>query len=261
MDTEMTGCTTLHVMDEGAREAPAVVYANSLGTDLRVWDPLMPFMPAGWRHLRYDKRGHGLTETAAPSWQIEDLVDDLAALIEARHAGPAVVVGLSVGGLIAIGLAASRPDLVRAVVLADTAAKIGTDEIWNGRIAAVRSGGMAAVVDATMERWFTPGFRNDASRVAPWRMMFARADVDGYLTTAAAIRDTDYRARAATLTLPAMAVVGESDGATPPDVVRQTARMIPGCGFEVISGAGHIPSAEQPAALASLIGGFLATLN
>lgn len=260
MDTERIGRATLHLSELGARAQPAIVYANSLGTDLRVWDPLIPHMPPGWRHLRYDKRGHGLTEAPLTDWQIDDLVQDLARLIEVREAAPAVVVGLSVGGLIAIGLAASRPDLVRAIVLADTAAKIGTAEMWNGRIAAIRGGGMAAVVDGTMERWFTPAFRNDPSRVAPWRMMVARTDVHGYVTTSAAIRDADYRDRAAALALPAIAVVGESDGATPPELVRQTAQMIPGCGFEVIAGAGHIPSAEQPEALAAIIGGFLSTL-
>ncbi|MEM6972780.1 MAG: 3-oxoadipate enol-lactonase [Pseudomonadota bacterium] len=257
MDTESIGCSTLFVRENGPQDVPAIVYANSLGTDLRVWAPMLPHMPGGWRHIRYDKRGHGLTETTAERWQIDDLVDDLAGLIEARRAGPAVVVGLSVGGLIAMGLAGRRPDLVRGLVLADTGAKIGTADMWNGRIEAIAKDGMAAVVDATMERWFTPDFRKDRGRIAPWRMMLRRSDAEGYITTSAAIRDADYRDLAAGLNLPAMAVVGESDGATPPEMVRQTARMIRGCRFDVIAGAGHIPPVEQPQVLAGLIGGFL----
>ncbi|MEL6335353.1 MAG: 3-oxoadipate enol-lactonase [Pseudomonadota bacterium] len=247
-----------------ARSHPALVFANSLGTDHRIWDPLMAVLARGpladRRMLHYDKRGHGLTDGGPAAWQIDDLVADLAALMAARGIADAVVVGLSVGGLIAQGLAAARPDLVRGVVLCDTAAKIGTDAMWDGRIEAVESGGMAAIVDATMERWFTAPFRADPARLTPWRTMMLRCDPAGYSATARAIRDADYRERAAALSLPALAVVGEADGSTPPEMVEQTARLIPGCGFEVIAGAGHIPCVEQPEALAALIEGFVTTL-
>ncbi|MEL6197405.1 MAG: alpha/beta fold hydrolase, partial [Pseudomonadota bacterium] len=206
-------------MDDGA-DGPPIIFSNSLGTDLRIWDPLIAILDQSplraRRRLRYDKRGHGLTAGGPPRWSLDDLVGDLAALMEAQGLSEAVIVGLSVGGLIAQGLAAQRPDLVRALVLCDTAAKIGTDEMWNARIAAVEAGGMAAIVDPTMERWFTPGFRADPLRLSPWRTMMLRADPAGYAATAAAIRDADYRDRAAALSVPALAVVGEADGSTPP---------------------------------------------
>lgn len=260
MDTERLDQVVLHVDDRGAGDGATLVFANSLGTDLRIWDPLMAHLPPAWRQIRYDKRGHGLTAAPATPWTIDDLVDDLARLLDARGTGPAIVVGLSVGGLIAIGLAAARPDLVRGLVLADTAAKIGSDEIWNPRIEAVETGGMAAVADATMERWFSAEFRADPARLAPWRMMLTRTDPAGYVTTSRAIRDTDYRARASALAVPAIAVVGEEDGATPPALVRETAGMIAGCEFHEIRQAGHIPCVEQPAVLGRLISAFVARL-
>lgn len=256
----------LHYADEGPADAPAMVFANSLGTDLRIWDPLLPHLPAGWRHLRFDKRGHGLSGGASggasggdAAWSIDDLTDDLAALMDRRGVRDAVIVGLSVGGLIAIGLAAKRPDLVRALVLCDTAAKIGDAAIWNPRIEAVEAGGMAAILEPTLGRWFTERFRSDPARLSPWRLMLARADPAGYVATCRAIRDADYRERASALTVPALAVAGEADGSTPPEVVRAMAESIPGCGFEIVEGAGHIPNVEQPERLARLIGAFVAT--
>lgn len=256
--------TVTALQEDGGDDGPALVFSNSLGTDHRIWDPLLAVIDRGplgaRRRLRYDKRGHGLTAGGPDAWSIDHLVEDLASIMDARGLSGAVIVGLSVGGLIAQGLAASRPDLVRALVLCDTAAKIGTDEMWEARIAAVERGGMAAIVDQTMERWFTSPFRADPARLSPWRIMLLRTDPHGYIATAAAIRAADYRDRAARLTMPALAVVGEADGSTPPALVAQTARLIPGCGFEVIQGAGHIPCVEQPEALAALIERFVQPL-
>lgn len=259
VETTRVNGTVLHYAHEGPRSAPAMVFSNSLGTDLRVWDPLMPYLPEDWRRLRYDKRGHGLSALGDP-WRMDDLVHDLAGLMDAEGARDAVVVGLSVGGLIAIGLAHARPDLVRGLVLCDTAAKIGTEEMWNTRIRDVREGGMAAIVDATVTKWFTEELRGDEARLTPWRQMLRRADARGYMNTCAAIRDADYRERAAALDVPALAVVGDADGSTPPETVKAMADAIPGCRFEVIDGAGHIPCVENPVKLGRLIGDFVAGL-
>lgn len=250
----------LNVALDGPEDAPAIVFSNSLGTDYRVWDPLLPHLPPGWRRIRYDKRGHGLSSLPAEDWSIEDLADDLDALMAHLGVGTAVIVGLSVGGLIAQALAKRNPGRVRALILCDTAARIGTEQMWNDRIAAVEAGGIAALTDATMERWFTPAFRGDAPRLEPWRNMMLRTSAAGYLTTCRAIRDADYRAEAAQIAVPTLAVCGEADGSTPPALVRQTAELIPGCRFELIANAGHIPCVEQPAVLGKLMSDFIASL-
>lgn len=260
MQSMIANGVAIHFRDEGPEEAPAIVFSNSLGTDFRVWDALLPHLPDGWRWLRYDKRGHGLSGLPEGPWLIEDHAADLAALMEARGISQAVICGLSVGGLIAQALAASRPELVRGLILCDTGAKIGNAEMWNGRMAQIREGGLEAILEANMSRWFTEAFRADPARLAPWNAMLSRTPVEGYLRTAEAIRDADCRASTAQLSLPCLAVVGEADGSTPPDLVRETAALIPGSRFEVIEGAGHIPCVEQPAALAALITGFLASL-
>jgi len=165
--------------------------------------------------------------------------------------------GLSVGGIIAQGLAAERPDLAAAIILCDTAAKIDTPDMWDERIAAVRQGGIAALTDAILERWFTAEFRTRAPDFPLWRNMLLRSPAEGYIGTCAAIRDTDLVESTSRLRLPCLAVAGSEDGSTPPDLVRETASLIPGSRFEVILGAGHIPGVERAETLGRLITGFL----
>ena len=248
---------TLHYRDEGPAGAPAVVFSNSLGTDFRVWDALMPLMPAGLRVIRYDKRGHGLSDCPAGPWQIADHAADLAALLDRLGVTQTVVVGLSVGGLIGQQLAAMRPDLVRALVLMDTAARIGNEEMWNTRIATVRSKGIAALAGPILERWFSARFRAENPALPLWRAMLTRTPMEGYALTSAAIRDADLTESTRRLAIPVLAMAGSEDGSTPPDLVRATADLIAGARFHVIDGVGHLPCVEAPEETARLIAGFL----
>lgn len=248
-----------HVAVSGDPGGRPVVFANSLGTDLRVWDRLLPLLPPGLRIVRYDMRGHGLSEAPEGDYWMGDLVADAAGVIDALGIGGAVFVGLSIGGVVAQGLAAERPDLLGAVVLSNTAAKIGTEATWRERIADVRAGGIEAIADGVMAKWFTRRFhaeRPDELRL--WRNMLTRTPLDGYVGCCAALAATDLRDSTAGLRLPVLAVVGADDGSTPPDLVRETAESIPGARFEIIRGAGHIPCVEAPEALAAHIARFLA---
>ena len=249
--------TTLHVAESGPSDGPALVFSNSLGTDFRIWDALLPHLPAGLRIIRYDKRGHGLSDCPPQPWGMGDHVADLAGVLDVLGVNSAVICGLSVGGMIAQGLAAERPDLVSALILCDTGAKIGNPEMWNARITAVEEGGIAVLADAILERWFTKRFRDQDPALPLWRNMLLRTAAAGYGGTCAAIRDADLVESTSRLRLPCLAVCGAEDGATPPDLVRETASLIPGSRFELIRRAGHLPCIEQPEVLGRLIGGFL----
>ena len=131
----------LHFRVDGPDEGPPVLFANSLGTDLRLWDAVLPLLPPHLRLVRYDKRGHGLSALGGGG-TIEDHAADAIAVLEAVAARPAVIVGLSIGGLIAQTVASLRPDLVCALVLSNTAARLGTPESWSARIAAIEVGGL-----------------------------------------------------------------------------------------------------------------------
>ena len=247
---------TLHVRDEGPRDGRVVVFGNSLGSDLRVWDTLLPLLPGGLRTVRFDKRGHGLSDATPAPYHMDLLVSDAEAVCERLGLRHATFVGLSIGGLIGQGLAARRPDLVGALVLMDTAVKIGTAEMWQSRIDTVRAHGIEALAGPILERWFTPRFRAAEPQLALWRNMLVRTTVDGYAGCCAAIAGADLTATTRALTLPVMAMAGEQDGATPPDLVRATAELCE-APFHLIAGAGHIPCVEQPVATARLISDFL----
>jgi 3-oxoadipate enol-lactonase len=252
----------VHHAEDGDPNGPALVFAHALGTDLRLWDRLLPLLPAGWRRVRYDLRGHGLTEAPPGDYWMGDLVADAAAVVEHLATVPSVFVGSSLGGVVAQGLAAERPDLVRGLVLMNTAAKIATPAIWAERVATVRAGGVAAVADAVLERWFPPRTRAERSaELAGWRAMLERTTTAGYAGCAAALAETDLRESTARLAVPALVIAGSEDGSTPVDLVRETAALLDGATFRVIPGAGHLPSVDRPDAVAEAIGGFLAGLE
>lgn len=257
MDFVRANGVVLHVRDSGG-DKPAVVFANSLGTDFRIWDKVAERLAPHCRLIRYDKRGHGLSETTPAPYAMTDHVSDLAALLDHLNVNSAAIVGLSVGGLIAQGLAAMRPDLVKALVLSNTAHKIGTNESWNARIDAVKTNGIASIADNVMKLWFTPDFHERrAEELVGCRNMLSRTPLDGYLGTCAALRDADLTESTRALKLPVLCIGGDQDGSTPPNLVRSMADLIENAEFRIIAGSGHIPCVEQPEAVAALILQFL----
>ena len=256
MQTVSTSDITLHIRDEGPRDGRVVMFANSLGTDLRVWNALLPLLPPALRIIRYDKRGHGLSDATPAPYSIDQLVADAEAVCDGLGLRDITFVGLSIGGLIGQGLAAKRPDLLRALVLMDTATQIGTAQMWQDRIDRITRDGVAALADPILERWFTPGFRDTNPEFALWRNMLTRTSVAGYAGCCAAIAAADLTESTRALALPVMAMAGDQDGSTPPDLVRATADLC-GADFHLIADAGHIPCVEQPAATAKLLTDFL----
>lgn len=256
MKTARLNDIDVHYRDDGPRDGPAVVFANSLGTDLRMWEPILPFLPEGLRIVRYDKRGHGLTECPPAPYAMGALVTDAEQLIDHLGLRDVMFVGLSIGGLIAQGLAVKRPDLIKAMVLSNTAAKIGTLQMWHDRMAAVDTGGIASISEAILERWFSRSFLTSAD-LPPWRHLVERQPDQGYAGCCAAIAGTDFMTTTASLTIPVLAIAGSEDGATPPDLVRETAELVPGARFELIRGGGHLPHIEHPKTYADLLIGFL----
>lgn len=243
-------------------EKPVIVFINSLGTDFRIWDDVVAQLADDFAIVLYDKRGHGLSDLGGLPGSIEDHASDLARLLDFLSIRGVIVCGLSVGGLIALALCQRRPQLVSALVLSDTAHQIGTAESWNARIEAVKRDGLESIVDAVMERWFTPVFRRvDNAAYAGYRHMLARQPIDGYLATCAAIRDADYTAAASAIAVPTLCIVGDQDGSTPPDVVLGTAQLIPDARYEVIRDCAHIPCVEQPEALTDRIRAFVASIS
>lgn len=242
----------------GPADKPVLVFANSLGTDFRIWRDVIVRLAGDFAILLYDKRGHGLSDIGQTPYTIEDHASDLIGLLETLEIRKAIICGLSVGGLIAQSLYRQRPDLVSALILCDTAHKIGTADSWNARISAIEQNGIDSMCDAIMERWFTPAFRRpENTAYNGYCNMLVRQPVAGYVATCAAVRDADFTEAAKAIAVPTICIVGDQDGSTPPDLVKSLAQLIPNARYEIIRDAGHIPCVEQPEALTAVISAFI----
>ncbi len=233
----------LHTMATGASAVPLVL-SNSLGTDVSLWDTQMADFSdrAVWR---YDTRGHGRSDAPSSDYSIERLGQDLLAVIDATGAAQADVCGVSIGGITALWVAIHAPHRMRRVVLANTAARIGDMTIWNDRIAAARANGLAALSEASMQRWFTEAFRTRAPGViARFRSVLEQTNVDGYAGCCAALRDADLRTRAAEVRCPTLVVTGTHDPTTPPPLGRWLAETISGAHI-VECNCGHLANVES----------------
>ncbi len=247
---------TLHYSESGTADGAPLVFANALGTDLRVWDTLLPLLPLGLRIIRYDKRGHGQSSIPPAPYSMGTLVRDAERLLDHLNIRDCVFVGLSIGGMIGQGLAVKRLDQVRALVLSNTAAKIGHPAMWQDRIDTIRSGGIDALADAVMTRWFSRAFiRSGAHQF--WRDHLTGQSDEAYIGCSAAISGTDFYTPTSGLRLPVLGIAGSEDSVTPPDLVRETTELVPGSKFHLIRRAGHLPCVEQPEEYARVLTGFL----
>ena len=241
-------------------DAPTLVFAHALGTDHRVWERLLPHLPGDLRLIRYDLRGHGSSDVGPVPYRMGQMIRDAEAVCEVHEVQGATFVGLSVGGMIGQGLGVKRTDLVGALVLASTAARIGTTALWQERIDTVREKGLGGTSEAIVARWFASKGADEAD-VALWRERLEELTVDGYTATVSAIQGTDFYASTAGLRLPVLGLAGTEDRATPPDLVRETVDLVPNSRFELIKGAGHLPPVDRPKEMAALIMSFLRGLR
>jgi len=239
----------------GPKQGPVLVFAHALGTDLTIWDGVLAHLP-DYLCLTYDQRGHGASDCPAPPYAMGALIHDLERLIDHFALTEVVVIGVSLGGRVAQGLAVKRLDLVRGLVLSNTAARIGTQQMWHDRIAQIRAQGLAAYADGAMQRILGPGFRANP-HYAALHDLLTRTRPDGWTGCAAAIAGSDFYTTTAALRLPTLAIAGAKDGTTPPDLVRETADLIPGHRFALMRKAGHLPMVERPAEYAALLQDFL----
>ena len=195
----------VHYRDEGPRDGRSIVFINALGSDLRIWDEVAALLAPDFRVVRYDKRGHGLSEAVPGAADMSDYARDLADLLDALGVAQATIVGLSIGGLIAQELYRRSPRLFTSLVLSDTAAKIGDDASWDARIAAIEAGGVEAVADGVLQRWFTADFRvRRPDEVVGWRTMLVRTPKQGYLAACGALKRADLRPYAGAIAVPTL---------------------------------------------------------
>jgi len=208
---------TLRVYYEitGAASAPTLVLSNSLGTNLGMWEPQVAEFSRAFRLVTYDTRGHGQSAVTPGPYSVAQLANDVLAMLDALSVSSFSFCGLSLGGMIGMHLAMHVPDRVNKLVLCNTAPKIGTQEAWNARIAAVKEGGMGAVTDAVLERWYTAQFRQSSRpAVAKTKEMLLNTPAEGYIGCCAAVRDMDQREGIQQIRIPTLVIAGKHDPVT-----------------------------------------------
>jgi 3-oxoadipate enol-lactonase len=233
-----------HYRLDGATNAPVVVLSNSLGTNLAMWDAQIPALTQKFRVLRYDSRGHGLSDVTPGPYTIETLGRDVVGLLDALQIPTAHYCGLSIGGLIGQWLGVNASKRFKSLTLCNTAARIGSTDGWNTRIAAINGGGIATIANAVVARWFTEDFAKRApAQVEATRQMLLHSPPQGYVASCAALRDEDLRAAISHVDLLTLVISGAQDAATTPADGRFVAERIPGAQYLELSAA-HLSNIE-----------------
>lgn len=251
------GCR-LYYETEGPDGVPAVLFSNSLGTRLAMWDPQMPALRERFRVIRYDSRGHGRSDAPAGDYTIQQLADDAVALLDGLGIEQVHVCGLSKGGMVGQVLGARYGQRVMSLMLCATACHMPGADLWDGRIRTAREQGMGALADQVIERWFTPAFRASGDpTIERVRSMILETPPEGYAGCCAAVRDMDLREVIGTIKAPTLIVAGADDPATPPEKAQEIAHLVAHAEVEVLNRSAHLLNLEQPVAFNRLLVRFL----
>jgi 3-oxoadipate enol-lactonase len=238
--------TAVSWTEDGPADAPVVLLSNSLGATRGMWDAQVPALAERYRVVSYDTRGHGESPSPDGAWSLDDLVDDVVALLDEVGAERAHVVGLSLGGMTAMRLAAREPARVHRLAVLCTSASVDPAP-YRERAAAARRDGTASIAPTVVSRWVTPDFAAaHPHEVARLEAMVAGADDEGYARCCEVLAALDLREDLARITAPTLVVSGAEDPALPPEHQRAIAAGIAGAELVSFSPAAHLANVEQP---------------
>jgi len=244
---------------DGVEDGPVVMLSNSLMSNHTMWDPQMAVLTEKYRVLRYDTRGHGATDAPEGPYSIKLLAEDAVALLDALEIEKVHFAGLSMGGMIAQYLGANFPGRIQSLLLCDTASEMPTLEMWNDRISSAQAGGIVALLDGTLQRWFTePFLRNNKADVEKVAEMIRTTEAQGYIACASAVRDMSQTAILSKITAPTIIIVGEDDPACTVEQGRVLEQHIEGAELVILKEAAHLSNIEQTEAFNKAMISFLA---
>ncbi|MFQ1002463.1 3-oxoadipate enol-lactonase [Modestobacter sp. SSW1-42] len=240
----------VHAVVEGPDDAPVLLLSNSLGSDLSMWDPQVPALTERFRVVRYDTRGHGRSPSSRGDLTIDDLTDDVVALLDRLGVARAHVAGVSIGGMTGLRLAVREPQRVLTLAVLCSSAHTGNADSWADRARTVRAEGSATIAERVVARWLTPPYAAaHPDLVTRLQAMVAAADDEGYAGCCAAIAAMDQRRDLHRITAPTLVVSGAEDQAVPPEHQQAIAEGVPGARLLRLSPAAHLANLEQPDAV------------
>jgi 3-oxoadipate enol-lactonase len=238
----------VHHRLDGPEDAPVLVLSNSLGTTHRMWDDNIEPLTERFRVVRYDTRGHGDSPAPPGPYSIDDVAGDVLALLDRLGIERVSFAGVSLGGMTGLWLAANAGDRIERLAACCTAAYLPPVDMWEDRAATVKSEGMGAIVEATLERWFSPAFHeSDPDTIERFRADFLAIPPEGYAGCCMAIAGNDLRDRLGAIEAPTLVIAGEDDPATPPEKAEEIAAGVSGSRLEVLPGARHLANVERAA--------------
>lgn len=250
------GSHCLNVIDEGPRDGAPLVLLHALGTGAHVWEDMIEHLPPGLRIVRPDMRGHRDSTAPEPPYKMGALVRDVERVLDHLAIRDAVVMGLSIGGMVAQGLAVKRLDIVRGLVLANSAARIGIASHWDKQIADIKTNGTVGMTERTVDAWFNRDW-HVTGKTTPWRKSLAAMPPDVIIGYMEAVKTTDFYTPTASLRLPTLGIASFDDKLIPPDMTRETVDLIPGSKIEILRKSGHLAPVDQPIACAMALMQFL----
>ena len=243
---------------DGPDDAPTLIMVNSLGTNMHMWDAQIAQLSQTLRIIRYDSRGHGASDVPAGDYTLEQLGLDLLALLDMLQIEQTHICGLSLGGIVALWVAVNHPHRVARTIFANTAARIGTTESWDTRIAAVKTGGMMSIRNAVVARFLSKNFReHHPDTTQQISNMVETTNPIGYSGSCAALRDADLRTVVSQIRAPSLIIAGALDESTPPSQARELHAVIPGSQLIVFDEVAHLSNIERPKEFSESVLNFL----
>jgi len=246
---------------DGPGGAPWVTFTTGMTNDLTMWDAHVPALSRTHRLLRFDTRGHGDSEASTAPYSLEMLIGDIVGLWDGLEIERSSLVGIGLGGVVSLGLALAHPGRLDGLVPVACRAEPVPEyrAIWPPMIAAARAGGINAIAEKTVQRWFPDEFKAANPEILDWvRAMIGKTSVDGYLGCIAALLEMDYQARLNTISVPTLFVSGALDHVgAPPAVMQGLAEMVPGARHVSLPEAGHICTIANPRAFDEALANFL----
>jgi 3-oxoadipate enol-lactonase len=243
---DINGVNTHYSLKQGKGDKTFLLI-NSLGTDFRIWDNIVEPLSEYGSVLRFDKQGHGLTQTSNKDYLIADYASDVIKLLDSLQIVKVTLIGSSIGGIIGQYIAIHYPNYIDKLVLSNSAPRVGSPEIWTGRIKKVQEEGLRSISDGIMKAWFSERFHTEkVAELMGYKTMLENSNVEGYLKACIALKENDLTAHISQIALPTLCIAGSVDGSTSPEMVKAMANLIPNSQYSLIDGVGHLPFIENP---------------
>lgn len=258
------GDVRINIECSGNKNGPVLMMAHSLGCNLHMWDAQMPALEPDYRIVRLDMRGHGLSDVPSGPYTLDELADDVIAVMDDQQIDKAHWIGLSVGGMIGQSLLLRYPQRFISAALCDTASSQpeAAGPIWDARIKAVETNGLGSIVDDTMQRWFTPtGMGSNNPAIHAVKTQLANTSDEGYIASCHAIMKLNYIDQLSNINVPVALIVGAEDLATPVSSSEAMQIRLPNSQLTVLENASHIANVEQVEAFNGALLTFLKSVS